>query len=97
MGEFFQITLPNFVKLLLVVAITIFIAYQLLPPILPFATIQTPYGEVPIAKTLIGIYAGSIVNRFVDGIVSLLVLAGIALLVFQFGYEVQAYLPRKLK
>lgn len=97
MKNFFSETLPNFVKTLIVLALTVFAVLQVAPPVVNAAHIESPIGTIYLIPALGGIFLGLLINRFINGLISLVVLAAFAFLLFQFGYEIHGYLSRFIK
>lgn len=75
-GLFFIVTLPEFAKLLMVLALSVTIAIHRVPPLIPEFQINTPYGMVYLVPVLSGLFAGLFVNRFVNGLISLSIYVG---------------------
>ena len=97
MKEFFNETLPNLVKCVIVIAITVFGAIQIAPPIVPGLNIDTPLGMVYLVPAIIAVGVGLLLNRVVNGIVSLLVLAGIAFGLSFFSVEIHSLMAQYSK
>ena len=97
MKEFFSETLPNAVKGVIVIAITIFGVIQVAPPLVPQLNIDTPLGLIYIIPAIGAAVLGLVLNRFVNGVVSLLVLAAISFGLFQFNPEIHALMAQYSK
>lgn len=97
MKELLTEVLPNLTKSLLVIAITTFVVLHVSPPILPEFHFDTDWGTIYIVPAVCALFLGSFLNRFIDNIYSLGVLAAFAFLVFQFGYELHAHVARFIR
>ena len=94
MGDFFREQLPEIFKKILVLVITAVAISFTAPPIAEAFHLKTEWGIIYISHIVMAFFIGNILNRLVQGVLSLLLLAGLAFLAFEYGYQIQAVLSR---
>ena len=94
MSAFFTEEFPELVKKILVIVITAVPVTFVAPPLMPAQRFESPLGTIYLSHLIIALFLGLFLNKIVQGVISLLVLAGVAYLFFEYGYQIQAVLTR---
>jgi hypothetical protein len=94
MKDFINEQLPEICKKILVIMIVGVPIALVVPAWGEALHIETRWGVVYVSHIVLALFLGNIINKIVQGVISLVVLSGVAYLFFEYGYQIQAALTR---